>query len=180
MEVDTRLQRSIQKRQGLRSMDIEKKLHIQMMHLKCNLKPPQKMTRDKKYYGLRIRKKKEVVIPKQVLTSLQAEYIQAFLNLGESTAPVLAPDDATLKMIEQIKDSSTPCYVDHLLELLGFTLRENIITDIEKRDGNEEDYFKYKEMVTPIRIRVDRWIKFKEIEKTNNIKNTLYLYKYVD
>lgn len=175
IETETRLQRSIQNRQGLRSLNIQENLHLQMMQFKRNLKPPQKMTRDKKYSRMRIKKKEHVVISKQILTSLQEQYVQAFLNLGVNTT-IEAPDEATLKIIEQIKDSSTPFYVDHLLELLGFTLRKNIITDIEKRDGNEESFFKYKEMVQTIRTRVVQWIKFKEIEKTNNIKNTLYLY----
>lgn len=172
-----RLKLSIQKRQGLRSFNIQKNLQHQLAQLKRTMQPPQTMTRSNKYNRLRFKKKIEVEIPKPTLTSLQEEYIQAFTNIGSNNTPIQAPDEATLIMIEKMKDSSTPFYVDHLLERLGFSLQKDIITEVEKRDGNEEDFIKYKEMIPDIRTRVNRWMKFKEIEKKNNIENTSYLYE---
>lgn len=177
IESEVRTDRIIKLRQSNRAYRIEKNLETGIDQMRrCLAKPPKKQKRVGKLpisvIPQKLIKPKK---PKPIMTTLEEEYVRAFTELGPGQD--LELDDNAKHVLTRIKNKSIPFYLDHLLHKLGLQAQTHIITDIERRYGNEEKYLKHKNVIPKIQVNLERWLKAQEIEKQANISKTLYLYE---
>ena len=176
-ESEVRINRITKLRQAHRAYRIEKNLETGIDQMRrCLEKPPPKVKRVGKLpisvIPLKPRKPKK---SKPIMTTLEEEYVRAFTEMGPRQT--LTMDDNVKNVLTRIKNESIPFYLDHFLERLGFKLETDIVTDIERRFGDEERYIKYKHIIPKIHENYEKWKNAQEKEKKENISKTLYLYE---
>lgn len=176
-ESEVRINRITKLRQAHRAYRIEKNLETGIDQMRrCLAEPPKKQKRVGKLpISVIPQKPKKPKKAKLVMTTLEEEYVRAFTEMGPKQ--VLIMDDNAKHILTRIKNESIPFYLDHLLDKLGFKMESDIVTDIERRFGDEERYIKYKNIIPKIHENYERWKNAQEMEKKENISKTLYLYE---
>ncbi|CAO1420922.1 unnamed protein product [Diamesa serratosioi] len=176
-QYEVRNERIIKLRQAHRAYRIENNLKTGIDQMRrCLAKPTKKEKRIGKL-PISVIPQKHIKPKKQqpIMTTLEEEYVRAFTELGSGVA--LELDDNARSVLTRIKNESIPFYVDHLLDKLGLKMQTDIVTDIERRFGDEVKYLKYKGVIPKVLDNFERWKKAQEIEKKKNILKTLYLYE---
>lgn len=177
IEMQIRKERKKKMLQAERAYKIELGIQNRIVQLqRCLQKPPKK----EKHLGrlpmsVLPKKPSKIKIPKPLLTPIEEEYIRAFTELGENKAVKF--DENAKRMIDRIKNESTPFYVDHLLDTLGYKLPKLSEVEAEKIFLDEAKNFKFKDVLPSVRNKVKMWEDQSEAVKQANIRKTPYLYE---
>lgn len=176
-EEKVRFERKRKFLQADRAYKIEMNVKFRIAQLRrCLTKPPMKVKREGKLPISVLPKKppKEKKM-KPLLTSIEQEYIRAFTELGVEGE--IRFDENVKKMIDRIKNESTPFYLDHLLDKLGFIVPKETEQRFEEILRDETEKLKFKDVLPGVRSQVKLWQAGDEKFKKENIQKTQYLYE---
>lgn len=163
--------------QAERAYKIEMNVKFRIEQLRrCLAKPPAKAKRVGKLpMSVLPRKPPKVRAPRPLLTSIEEEYIRAFTEMcpgGE-----IHFDENVLRLIDRIKNESTPFYLDHLLDTLGVLVPKETDEKFDKIFRDETRHLKFKDVIPSVRSQVKQWQAADEQLKKQNISKTKYLYQ---
>lgn len=176
-ELKVRNERKRKLLQAERAYKIETNMKFRIEQLRrCLAKPPAKEKRVGKLpMSVLPRKPPKVRAPKPLLTSIEEEYIRAFTEMcpgGE-----IHFDENVLRLIDRIKNESTPFYLDHLLDTLGVQVPKETDEKFDKIFRDETEHLKFKDVIPSVRSQVKLWQAADEQLKKQNIAKTKYLYQ---
>lgn len=165
--------------QAERAYKIEMNLKFRIEQLRrCLAKPPAKEKRVGKLpMSVLPRKAANVRAPKPLLTSIEEEYIRAFTEMCPGGEGEIHFDENVLRLIDRIKNESTPFYLDHLLDTLGVQVSKETDEKFDKIFRDETKQLKFKDVIPSVRSKVKQWQAADEQLKKQNISKTKYLYE---
>lgn len=163
--------------QAERAYKIEMNMKFRIDQLRrCLAKPPAKEKRVGKLpMSVLPPKPPKAKVPKPLLTSIEEEYMRAFTEMcpgGE-----IHFDENVLRLIDRIKNESTPFYLDHLLDTLGVLVPKETDEKFDKIFRDETRHLKFKDVIPSVRSQVKLWQVAEQQLKKQNISKTKYLYQ---
>lgn len=172
IEDEVRNERNKKLLQAERAQKIELGVHNRIKQLRrCLAKPPKKEKHEGKLpMSVLPKKPSKIKIKKSLLTPMEEEYIRAFTELGADGN--IRFDDNAKMMISRIQNESTPFYLEHFLDTLGFKIPKETEAEAERILLDEAKNFKYKDVLPNVRRKVQhcwrskmKWLSRKIFEK---------------
>lgn len=163
IEKEIRNERKKKLLQAERAYKIEMSVKNRIEQLRrCLTKPPKKEKREGKLpMSVLPKKPSKIKIRKPLLTHIEEEYIRAFTELNADGS--IKFDDNAKMMIDRIKNESTPFYLDHLLDTLGFNVAKETEAGAEIILLDEAKDFKFMDVLSSIRSKVKLWEEQNEV-----------------
>lgn len=157
VEVEHRKERAYLRKQSHQAFQIERRIEMEMRKVVRNLQPPfVKQRRVGRLPRLIIKKRdKTVPPPKKKISERTKFFFRAFHEDGEVMQSSHIHEG--LAQVDTMQEQIVPFYFDHFLKLNGYTPNYNFKTQVELRDGPEEDRIKISHLLPDILHRLENW-----------------------
>lgn len=178
VEHKIRSRREFQLRQAQRTCELEHQMEVAMKGLKKNMEPPfKKSPRTGRLPISKLPPPPEKPPPEPPVPTLREQiFVEAFTDRKVRDVDIGAKDSQ--KILQDIERSCMPFYYDYFLEKnFGYHAEKEFVTVVERREGPEENRFKYKDVLPTVMKRIAKWERQRDYVKQYNISQTKYLYK---
>lgn len=177
IEKKVRTKHETQMRIAKRTCEVELQMQNMIKSVKKNMEPPFKkppLQRPLPRSRLPPRPKKPKTPPPK-LTDREKCFLEAFASHETTQTNVNTPENR--KILKLVENACMPFHYDHFLSLIGYVPETDFVTMVQRRDGDESDRFKYKDVLPTVKVRLKQWERTRELVKKYQIEQTAHLYE---
>lgn len=177
---DIRKRRKFKMRQSENAIATENQTQFILSGFLRNMQPPfKKVKRIGKLPRSYQPKRKPAPQKPQSPLSLRVKlFYEAFTDM--TVANVNLDDDENIKILNSLQSNCVPFYYDHFLKMRNYIPVYDFKTDIEIREGPEENRFKYQDVMPVVKHAMADWERYRKIEEDHFIRKGWYLYEDKD
>lgn len=176
VEIEYRKERAYLRKQSHQAFQIERRIEMEMRKVVKNLEPPYvKQRRTGRLPRLLIKKRDKTVPPPEKKISERTKFFFRAFHEDDAVMQTSHLHEG-LAQVDTMQEQIVPFYFDHFLKLNGYTPNYNFKTQVEQRDGPEEDRIKIRNLLPDILHRLQMWDEKKKKIMEDNIAQNPKMY----